>query len=46
MDSSKLENARRDIVKKKKLTDIEIQMIKDKVSEELGILNQNHQENA
>ena len=46
MDANKLANIRRDIIKNKRLTEIEIQMIKDKVLDEPSTGDQNQQENA
>ena len=46
MDANKLANARRDIFRKKRLTDTEMQAIKNRVSEEIGTVEQNHQKNT
>ena len=46
IDANKLANIRRDIIRKKRLTDTEMQMIKNRVSEEIGNVEQNHQENS
>ena len=46
MDANKLANTRRDIIRKKRLTDNEMQMIKNRVSEEIGNVEQNHEENS
>ena len=46
MDANKLANTRRDIIRKKRLTDNEMQMIKTRVSEEIGHVEQNHEENS
>ena len=43
MDANKLANTRRDIIRKKRLTDTEMQAIKNRVSEEIGTVEQNHQ---
>ena len=46
MDANKLTNTRRDIIRKKRLTDNEMQMNKNGVSEEIGNVEQNHEENS
>ena len=46
IDANKLANTRRDIIRKKRLTDNEMQMIKNRVSEEIGNVEQNHEENS
>ena len=39
-------NTRRDIIRKKRLTDTEMQMITNRVSEEIGNVEQNNEENS
>ena len=46
MDANKLANTRRDIIQKKRLTDSEMQMIKNRISEEIGTLEQSYQETS
>ena len=46
MDANKLANTRRDIIRKKRLTDTEMRAIKNRVSEEIGTVEQNHQKNS
>ena len=46
MDANKLAITRRDIIRKKRLTDNEMHMIKNRVSEEIGHVEQNHEENS
>ena len=45
MDAKKLANTRRDIIKRKRLADTEMRLIKSRVSEEIGTMEQNHQGN-
>ena len=44
MDANKLAITRRDIIRKNRLTDNEMQMIKNRVSEEVGNVEQSHEE--
>ena len=46
MDANKLANTRRDIIRKKRLTDTEMQVIKNRVSEEIETVEQNHKKNS
>ena len=46
VDANRLANTRGDIIRKKILTDTEKKVIKNRVSEEIGTVEQNHQNNS